>query len=97
MLTALHRFAERRRIRRAARGQWIELRPGGRWTTRTVGATTDSVAPSQRRINKTRESAERQAKRDRIKAQVASGELVIRRATAAERRQWQREREQRSR
>jgi hypothetical protein len=52
---------------------------------------------SQRAINKLRESDERQAKRDRIREQVASGELVIRKATAAERRRWQQEREQRSR
>jgi hypothetical protein len=52
---------------------------------------------NQRAINKHRESAEHQAKLDRIREQVASGELVIRKATAAERRRWQQEREQRSR
>lgn len=50
----------------------------------------------QRAINKRRESAEHQAKLDHLREQVASGELVIRKATAAERRQWQREREKRS-
>jgi hypothetical protein len=43
---------------------------------------------NQRAINQRREAGERQAKRDRIREQVASGELVIRKATAAERRQW---------
>jgi anti-sigma28 factor (negative regulator of flagellin synthesis) len=55
-----------------------------------------SVSSQQRAINKRRESAEHQAKLDRLREQIASGGLVIRQATAAERRQWQREREQRS-
>ena len=56
-----------------------------------------SVAASQQRaINKRRETAAHQAKLDEIREQVASGKLVIRQATAAERRQWQREREQRA-
>lgn len=51
---------------------------------------------TQRERNKRRESTEHQAKLDRIREQVASGELVVRKATAAERRRWQQEREQRS-
>ena len=50
------------------------------------------MAESQRAINRRRESAEHQAKLERIREQVASGELVIRKATAAERRAWQQER-----
>jgi hypothetical protein len=53
-----------------------------------------SAKSQQRAINKRRESAEHQAKRDRIREQVASGELVIRKATAEERRRFKREREQ---
>jgi len=56
-------------------------------------ATTRQVAINRRH----RENADYQAKLDQIKNQVASGSLKIRKATAAERRQWQREREQRSR
>jgi len=52
------------------------------------------VAPSQKTINKRRESAEYQAKLERIAQQVKAGELVIRKATAQERRRFKREREQ---
>lgn len=60
-----------------------------------AGATTGSVAQSQRRINQTRESAERRAKRERFEQQLASGSLVIRQASPAELRRFQQEREQR--
>jgi len=56
---------------------------------------TGGVA-TQRATNKRRESAEHQAKLDRIREQIASGELVVRRATAEERRRFRREREQSS-
>jgi hypothetical protein len=60
-----------------------------------AGDRTGAVANQQRTINKRRESAERRSKRDRIREQIQSGELRVRKATAAERRQWQQEREQR--
>ena len=55
--------------------------------------TIRQVAINRRR----RESAEYQAKLDHIREQVASGELTIRKASAAQQRRWQQEREQRSR
>jgi len=48
---------------------------------------------SQRATNKQRESREHQEKLDRIAQQVKAGELVIRKATAEERRRFQLERE----
>lgn len=48
---------------------------------------------TQRSINLSRQAAERQAKLDRIREQVASGELRIRQATAAELRRWREQRD----
>jgi len=57
---------------------------------------TGVVAGHQRATNQRRESAERKARVDRIAQQVKAGELVIRKATAEERRRFRREREQSS-
>jgi anti-sigma28 factor (negative regulator of flagellin synthesis) len=65
-------------------------------TRAAARSTLGSVAANQRTRNQTRVSAERQAKLDRIREQIESGQLRVRQASAAERRQWQREREQRN-
>ena len=61
---------------------------------RTARAAMAARSDHQRESNRARASRQRQERLEEMRRQLASGELVVRRASKAEREQWQREREQ---